>query len=317
MKSKKLMIGMIVFVIFMAQISMIPFNNFVYAEDKTCEISITGVEETVDLQKLEPGTEFEVSVNIANLSNIGKGIISLTGQLEYDANLLERKSITGKNGWSMPSNFINEQNLKFITDNDDGYVVEAGEIFTIRFKVKETVTEATSTIIKIKGITASGGEGVVRAADAELGIGIQMPVEPPVEEKITSDVYIINNEDKDISRIAPKTTVAQFKNNVETEQEMVFLDSKGNILGEDSIIASGMTIKVGKTLEYTLIVTGDLDNDGNITVNDLAQVKLHLIDYEKLTGICLKAADLDLDGTITVNDAAQIKLVLINLMVIK
>ncbi len=278
-------------------------------------VSIVSTDEAVDLSKLEPGTEFEVNVNIDNVNNLGKGIISLTGQLEYNKNILDRISITGKNGWELKADAINEENLKFVIDNG-AYVTQDGEMLTIRFKVKDTITEATNTTIKLKGITASGGDGIIGTKDAEVAIAIQIPDEP-VEEKITSDVYVINDEDKDISRIAPGTTVATFKKNVETEQEMVFIDSEGNTLGEADILATGMTIKVGETLEYTLVVTGDLDGDGEVSVNDLAQVKLHLIDYEKLTGIRFKAGDIDNDADITINDAAQIKLVLINLMVIK
>ncbi|MCI8384066.1 MAG: hypothetical protein HFJ33_04290, partial [Clostridia bacterium] len=278
-------------------------------------ISIVSADETVDLSKLEPGTEFDVNINIDNIKNIGKGIISLTGQLEYNKNILDRISITGKNGWSLKGDSINEENLKFVTDND-GYITQNGEMLTIKFKVKEGITEATETTLKVKGITASGGDGVIGTRDTEIKIGIEIP-EEPVVEKITSDVYVINDEDKDISRIAPGTTVTKFKENVETEQNMIFLDFEGNALEENDIIATGMTIKVGETLEYTLVVTGDLDGDGEISVNDLAQVKLHLIDYEKLTGIRFKAGDLDNDAEITINDAAQIKLVLINLMEIK
>ena len=78
-----------------------------------------------------------------------------------------------------------------------------------------------------------------------------------------------------------------------------------------------MKVKVGKTLEYTIIVTGDVDEDAKITVNDLAQIKLHLIEQELLTGIRLKAANVDRDTQITINDAAQVKLVLIGLFEIK
>ena len=78
-----------------------------------------------------------------------------------------------------------------------------------------------------------------------------------------------------------------------------------------------MKVKVGKTLEYTIIVTGDTDGDAQITVNDLADLKLHLIEQELLTGISLKAANIDGDNQITVNDVAQIKLVLIGLFEIK
>lgn len=278
-------------------------------------ISIESADQTVDLQKLEPGTEFEVNVNINNMKNIGKGILSLTGQLEYNKELLERISITGKNGWDLKDKFFNEENLKFVIDND-GYITEDGEMITIKFKVKDNLAENTQTTIKVKGITASGGDGIIGTPDAELGIKIQKP-EEPVEEKITSEVYDINDQDKDISRIAPGTTVAKFKENVETKQKMVFMDKQGNTLGEDSVLATGMTIKVGETLEYTLIVTGDIDEDGDITINDLAKVKLHLIESEVLTGIYLKAADVDNDKDITINDAAQIKLVLIDLFEIK
>ena len=220
MKSKKLIIGMLLIVVFMAQISIISFNNFVFAEDavvatvaiptvrkaslnrplainsnvqgiqgtmtyqwykdgvilngKTnntltidnvteadagrykvkvtsagkeiesneCNVTVRGFElsmvstnSTVDLQKLEPGTEFDVNININNLKNVGKGLISLTGQFEYDSNILERKSITPKNGWEGLK--INEGNLKFVIDNG-AYVTQSGEMLTIKFKVKDT-----------------------------------------------------------------------------------------------------------------------------------------------------------------------------------
>lgn len=315
MKSKKLITAMLLIAILVAPISVISFNNFVYAEEgRGFRVSIEKANQT---QKIEPGKEFEVNVSTKDFRNIGKGIISLTGQLEYNKDILERISITGKNGWTTGAEFINEENLKFITDNG-AYVTKDGVMFTIKFKAKKTITKATQTTIKVKGITASGGDGVIRTNDAELAISIQMPEEPPVvEEKITSDVYVINNEDKDISRIAPGTTVAQFKTNVTTEQNMVFINKEGKTLGENDALATGMTIKVGKTLQYTLIVTGDIDGDGKVAINDLADIKLHLIDYEPLTGIALKAADTDGDKGITVNDAAQIKLVIINLFEIK
>ena len=78
-----------------------------------------------------------------------------------------------------------------------------------------------------------------------------------------------------------------------------------------------MKVKVGKTLDYTIIVTGDIDGDAQITVNDLAKIKLHLIKKELLEGIDLKAANVDKDTEITVNDVAQLKLVLIGLFEIK
>ncbi len=276
--------------------------------------SITSANETVDIQKIKPGQEFELNFNIDTLKNIGKGLVSLTGQLEYDANVLERISMTEQNGWDSDENSFNEENFKFVIDNDK-YVTEAGTMFKVKFKVKDTLTENTKTTVKIKGVTASGGYGVIISNDSEMEIGIQIPDEE--EEKITSEKYDINEQDKDISKIAPKTTVAQFKEKVTTKQTLVFTDKEGNILNDNSILGTGMKVKVGETLEYTIIVTGDIDGDTEITINDLAKLKLHLIEQELLQGISLKAADIDEDAQITVNDAAQIKLVLIDLFEIK
>ncbi len=297
-------------------------------ESNECNLVVRGFDATikatdknVNLQKLEPGDEFEVSLAINNFNNIGNGLVSLMGQLEYNADILERISITGQNGWKLENGDINEANLKFITDRNNP-VTEAGEMFRIKFKVKDTIAENTDTTIKVKGISASGGYGTITTNDAQADVKIII-IEKP--EKITSNKYVINEEDKDISRIAPGTTVAQFITNVETENvttepKMVFLDSKGNELAENSVLGTGMIVKVGKTLQYTLVVTGDIDGDVEdevIGINDLAKLKLHLIDYEKLTGIYLKAADVDNSGELDINDVAQIKLVLLDLLEIQ
>ena len=58
-------------------------------------------------------------------------------------------------------------------------------------------------------------------------------------------------------------------------------------------------------------VKGDIDGDGRLTVNDIALLKLHLIDIELLEGEQLEAADIDGDGRISINDMAQMKLKLL------
>ena len=278
--------------------------------------SITSTDETVDIQKVEPGQEFELNFNIDMFKNIGQGLISLAGQLEYDSDILEKISITGQNGWESDKNSFNEENFKFIIDNGD-YVTEAGAMFKVKFKVKDTIKENTKTIVKIKGVTASGGYGVIISNDSEIEVGVQIKEEVEEKEEIKSEKYDINEEEKHISKITPNTTISQFKENVSTKQTLVFTDTEGNVLNDENILGTGMKVKVGKTLEYTIIVTGDIDGDAQITVNDLAQIKLHLIEQELLTGIKLKAANIDGDTQITINDVAQIKLVLIGLFEIK
>ena len=58
---------------------------------------------------------------------------------------------------------------------------------------------------------------------------------------------------------------------------------------------------------------GDINGDGKITITDLAQIKLHLIEKRLLTGKSLKAADIDGSGKVTITDMAKLKLILIDL----
>lgn len=279
---------------------------------RTFEVAITSAKEEVNLQKLEPGTEFEVNFKINNLQNIDKGLVSLLAQLEYNKDILDRIEISGLGQWTLDDDDFNEESLKFIIESGS-LIKEEGNILKIKFKVKDTISVAQTTSIKLKGISASGGNGLIKARDAELPIGIVMPPPP----SITSEKYIVNNTESDISRIAPNTTVAQFKNNVTANRDLTFLDKDGNPLTETSILGTGMTVKVGNTLQYTLVVTGDINGDKEVNVDDLAKIKLHILDFTKLTGIELKAADLDNDKDISINDVAQVKLKIIGAFEIK
>ena len=261
----------------------------------------------MNLQEIEPGTEFELNFKINNLQNIADGLVSLVSQLEYNKDILDRIEIKGLGQWTLDDKDFNEQNLKFIIESGS-LIKEEGNILKIKFKVKDNISEEQTTVVKLKGISASGGNGLIKAKDAQIEIGIKMP--EPAPAQITSTKYVINDTDKDISRIAPNTTVAQFKNNVTANRELTFLDNEGNQLTETSKLGTGMTVKVGDTLEYTLVVTG-------VTIDDLAKIKLHIIDIEKLTGIQLKAGDIDNDKDISINDVAQVKLSLIDLFEIK
>ena len=270
----------------------------------TTESTFTTSIEKTSTEEIYPGSKFEVSVGIHDLENIEKGVVILSGQLEYDKNVLEKVSMEEQNGWDIS---FNDDNLKFVADNKkNDYVTEEGDIFKIKFRAKDTITDSTKTTITVKNMEVSNAITEIQSEDAQVEIDVI--VRP---DGITSEKYLI--EETTISRIAPNTTVSVFKNNVVTYQELVFTDKDGNVLGDNDIIATGMNLKVGKTLNFTLIVTGDIDGNGGINLTDLAALKLHHIEQELLTGIHLKAADIDGNGQITITDLAQLKLVLIGM----
>lgn len=229
---------------------------------------LTSVKETVT-----PKEEFEVSFNIGDFENIENGLIVLGGQLEFNEELIEIIDITETDSkWNKST--INNENFKFVTDSEE-FVTEDGMVFKVRFRVKDNITEATQTSIFIKNIEASNGTKDIVSEDAEICINIEIPE----EAFITSNEYII--EDDFISRIEPKTTLNAFMLNVETNRDIKIIDKNGNVLQENDIIGTGMTIQVGNEIEYRLIVIGDIDGNGEITITDIAQMKLILIGWNE------------------------------------
>lgn len=298
--------------------------NFVsaYYDVRTMDVTLKAASETTNLDKLAPSTTFELAVHIGNFTNIEKGIRYIQAQLEYDKTILEYAGIIAQNGWELKDNSFNEANGKFIVDSNSP-VTTVGDTFKIAFRVKASIADDVESSIQLKGIEASGGDGLITAADTRIAINIEVPEEPDLPESITSTKYEVANGM--IAKIIPGTTVKEFMKNVTTENVdndgIVFTDKNGNTLNENGVIGTGMKIKVGKTLQFTASVIGDVDGDTQITVNDLAKVKLHYIADTLLTDAYLKAADVDgqLENGVAVgiNDIAKIKLVLINLEVIQ
>ena len=57
----------------------------------------------------------------------------------------------------------------------------------------------------------------------------------------------------------------------------------------------------------TVVVTGDTNGDGSITITDMLAVKSHLLKKSTLSGAAAKAADTSGDKAISITDFIQIK----------
>lgn len=271
--------------------------------------------------EIEKSEEIEIILKLQDYQDIKDGINAYKATLDYDENIFEKvleQNFTCKNNWELLK--YNKDTKEFIAIKKAGSK-EPEEVASLILKTKEEVQPKT-TEVKIKEIVTSDGKKDINVEEAKLAIDVieEQEEKPEKPEKITSNKYRI--EEGYIAKIAPQTTVAQFKQNVKvenvtTEPQMVFIDENGNTLQEDSLIKTGTKLKVGSSLQFTLIVTGDIDGDAEITINDLANIRLHLIDKKSLTGIKLKAGDLDEDGEVTINDLASMKLILIGLSEIK
>ena len=282
--------------------------NLVLADTIKLEANVSSTTTEIKAEQ-----ELTITFRLDKYNEIDKGINAYKATLEYDKNIFEEvteKDFTSQNDWEQLK--YNKETGEFVAIKKVGSITPE-DIVKINLKAKSEL-KAGRTEIKITDVVSSEGKVDIQINQAKVEVNIledqeEIPEEP---EKITSEKYKIEKDY--ILRILPETTIKQFKENVTTNNEMTFIDIEGNIMRDDDLISTGVKLKVGKTLQYTLIVIGDIDQDTEITINDLAKLKLHLIESKLLTGIELKAADIDNDNEVTINDLAQLKLILIGVL---
>lgn len=133
------------------------------------------------------------------------------------------------------------------------------------------------------------------------------PVDEPEEITISTTAYRMNNTI--IYKVEHDTTIKTFKTKVTTNSKtMEFYDSDNKKIEKDtSIIKNGTKLKLSDGSTYTIIVRGDVNGDGTITLVDLSKIVAHYGDENKygITGNAKKAADMNADTKITLTDISQ------------
>ena len=302
--------------------------------------NLTAEENTIkaDAQTLKQGEEFEVTFSIDEFQNVGQGVNTVGGVLNYDKSKLQYL------GTSVPAEAeqlkwkvdeYNEDNGKFIIslENDsqeNPLTKETGELFTVKFKVlADTETMDTISLTQLQAGTGRlGQDAVATANDITTVVNIApekedtLTIKPEKQEEDAKNYKIENT----YITIPAGTTVKQFNDNVGTstpakyytsiettinsETKEVTAARMESIENEQDLIQTGDTVEVGSKT-WTFVVRGDTDGDGTVGVNDLAKVKLHFIEKDLLYGAYLKAAETDDSADISTNDIARIKLYII------
>ena len=123
--------------------------------------------------------------------------------------------------------------------------------------------------------------------------------------EISTETYIIR--DGFLRGITLGTTVDALRESL-IPAEYITVD-KGSAATE-SVAATGMTVTyaVGEKIMQTLtvVVTGDVNGDGTVSITDLVQINNHLLKKAELTGAAAIAADVNADGVISITDLVQV-----------
>ncbi len=140
--------------------------------------------------------------------------------------------------------------------------------------------------------------------------GNNSEVVPPKTSYKVSNVKLDETKNL-VSGVSEKTTVDVFvKYFTVTNGSCKVLTSKkrgktGNVFTGDIVQildSKGTVIK-----EFTILVKGDVNGDGVITVKDAFGIKRQILGEAGLVGVYKSAADVNGDGTVSVKDAFQIK----------
>ena len=111
------------------------------------------------------------------------------------------------------------------------------------------------------------------------------------------------------------TTYEEIRKEIDTSGSVKFIDNTGKELENSDIIRTGSKVVIElstETKEYTIVVYGDINGDGKITMSDLVKSANYLIDETIISEDCYKEAiDVTKDGNVRMSDIIKLSNILI------
>ncbi len=135
------------------------------------------------------------------------------------------------------------------------------------------------------------------------------PYDESARSVIFSDIYHVDHEHSQISRIPASTSLSVFRKNMNYDGYTLrlyrddMLKTSGNIGTAWRAVFSGN----GGDCSYELSVIGDLTGEGNCNSRDVNVLMDHFIEITDFNGVYTLSADMDDDGSVDAVDLALMK----------
>ncbi|MBQ2661371.1 MAG: leucine-rich repeat protein [Clostridia bacterium] len=114
--------------------------------------------------------------------------------------------------------------------------------------------------------------------------------------------------------VTPQTTVAALLANF-AGGNMSVVDKNGKVLDIDKTVGTGSRVRLtdGDTVidELTVVISGDVNGDGNINSRDLAAMQKHILGTAELTGIYINSSDVNADSKINSRDLSALQKIIL------
>ena len=89
----------------------------------------------------------------------------------------------------------------------------------------------------------------------------------------------------------------------------IFTEDDKEVSKDNDLIKTGMKLNLSNGKTYNLIVRGDINKDGKVTLTDISKLILHYNESKAFIlkdPYSLKACDMNFDGEITLTDISQL-----------
>ncbi len=204
------------------------------------------------------------------------------------------------------------------------------------------VLDEEQSSVNILAIADSGDATVIGAGLREIKVGhneIEIVVRASSSEERTYTISIYRGNGSDdsippptisgsykigtyVTGVNPETSINDFVKNLGVNNGTAKVYSDSDKLKTSGIVATGDTVKVyDKTgtekSSYTILIYGDINSDGKISLVDLSIIKMNLLGIRDLSEVSAVAADTNKDEKISLVDLSVIKRVLLNLITIE
>jgi hypothetical protein len=256
------------------------------------------------------------TVNNGDVTAVGPGTVKITASSVYDGAIKAECAVTVKR--HVASVALDKTSLEMC----EGDTAQLSALVSPADATDKTITWASSdneiatvvdglvTVLQVGtvDITATAQDGSLKAA-------CTVNIKP---DKLSSPKYMAQNGL--LTGVAKFTVMPIFKANLNNAKADLHIYKADGTEITGGIIGTGTVVKLfvgGKERDaLTVIVNGDADGDGGITVSDYTLARLNILGLKPLEGNLRYGADVDGDGAITIKDYTLIRLDILNMKLI-
>ena len=191
----------------------------------------------------------------------------------------------------IPDNATNK-NIIWTSSNEDVATVENGKITTL--------TEGNTTI---EATTEDGN------FKAKCEVAVNNVILESLQISFHEYSEIIKDKNRYLNNIAPDTTINDMIKKIETNGTITVYRDDKKITDDKTKISTGMKMIIAlnnEHCEFTIVVKGDTNGDGESNLKDLLQINKHRLNKTVLTQEYLLAGDVNQDNEVNLKDLLQI-----------